>query len=113
MVTVGMNYEVLPGKEHAFEQVFERVVAIMESLPGHDETHLYRAVSSERAYLIVSRWSDRAAFDAFTKSERFLKVTDWGKEQILAARPRHEVYGSEPPAPPPPAEPPRCPMGHG
>ena len=100
MVTVGMNYDVLPGKEQAFEQVFGKVVEIMKALPGHDETHLYRAVANDRAYLIISRWSNRAAFDAFTKSERFLKVASWGKEQILATRPRHEVYGSDEASPP-------------
>lgn len=95
MVTVGMNYEVRPGKNEAFEQVFEKVVEIMQSLDGHQDTQLYRAVKNPQSYLIVSRWSDRGAFEAFTKSERFLKVADWGKEQILAARPTHEVYGAD------------------
>ena len=98
MVTVGMNYEVLAGKNDAFERVFHKVVEIMNTLDGHQETQLYRAVLNPQAYLIVSRWSERAAYEAFTKSEQFLKVTDWGKEQILAARPTHEVYGGESPS---------------
>lgn len=93
MVTVGMNYEVVPGKEQAFESVFARVLETMKSLPGHGDTHLYREVGNPRMYLIVSRWSDRAAFEAFVASEQFRKVADWGKSQILAGRPRHEVYG--------------------
>jgi heme-degrading monooxygenase HmoA len=110
MVTVGMNYEVLPGKEQAFEKVFDRVVEIMNALPGHEETHLYRAAENDRAYLIISRWSNRAAFDAFTKSERFLKVASWGKEQTLATSPRHEVYGGDEASPP--GLPSGCPVAH-
>lgn len=107
MVTVGMNYEVLAGKESAFESVFDSVLGLMKSLPGHEETQLFRAVASPQSYLIVSRWRDRGAFDAFIKSPQFLKVTEWGKSQVLAGRPRHEVYGDEPS---PPAG--RCPVAH-
>jgi heme-degrading monooxygenase HmoA len=93
VVTVGMNYEVLRGREHAFESVFARVLEIMKTLPGHADTHLYREVGNPSMYLIVSRWRDRAAFEAFLASEQFRKVADWGRSQILAGRPRHEVYG--------------------
>jgi heme-degrading monooxygenase HmoA len=92
MVTVGMNYTVLPGKEAVFERAFEQVLAVMGEMPGHTESHLYRDVSSANSYLIVSEWSDKAQFDAFIKSEQFARVTNWGKEQILAGRPRHQVY---------------------
>ena len=95
MVTVGMNYEILAGKEAKFEQVFESVVELMKTLPGHEETYLYKGVKNSQMYLVISQWSDRASFDAFTKSERFAKVVDWGKEEILASRPKHEVYGDE------------------
>ncbi|MCG3128422.1 MAG: hypothetical protein CHACPFDD_03310 [Phycisphaerae bacterium] len=95
MVTVGMNYDVLAGKEAAFETMFDAVLTLMKGLPGHEETQLFRAVVSPQSYLIVSRWSDRAAFDAFVKSPQFQKVTDWGKSQVLAGRPKHEVYGEE------------------
>lgn len=93
MVTVGMNYDILPGREAEFERVFAGVLGVMRETPGHTETELYKSVASPQKYLIVSRWSDRTAFDAFISSERFRKVADWGKEQILAGRPRHEVYG--------------------
>lgn len=92
MVTVGMNYTVLPGKEAVFERAFTQVLAVMKEMPGHTESHLYRDVADARAYLIVSEWNDRAQFDAFVRSEQFAKVTNWGKEQILAGRPKHQVY---------------------
>jgi heme-degrading monooxygenase HmoA len=98
MVTVGMNYDVIAGKEQEFEKVFGKVHEIMTSLPGHSRSNLYRNVAAPRSYLIVSEWTDRAAFDAFTRSDQFKNVVDWGKEKILSSRPRHEIYGSDQPA---------------
>lgn len=97
MVTVGMNYEVLEGKESPFEKKFALVLDIMAKTPGHQKTNLYKDVFQPRSYLIVSEWETRATFDAFVKSEAFAKVTNWGKENILAGRPKHEVYGQEAP----------------
>ena len=95
MITVGMNYNVIPGKDEQFVAVFTKVLQIMGDMPGHGETHLYRDVYSEHEYLIVSEWTDEAAFDAFIASDRFKGVTDWGKAEILTGRPKHEIYGSE------------------
>ncbi|QOJ13153.1 MAG: antibiotic biosynthesis monooxygenase [Planctomycetia bacterium] len=103
MVTVGMNYDVLPGRESDFETVFAKVLDVMRAMPGHTDTHLYRDVARPGRYLILSEWSDQGAFEAFTRSDRFRAVTDWGKSQILAGRPRHEIYtpgGSNPGAGP-------------
>ena len=94
MVTIGMNYEALPGKEKAFESKFAQVVGALEAAPGHDKSVLYCDVSNKQSYLIVSQWNEAAAFDAFIASDAFKKVTDWGQEHILAGRPKHEVYGS-------------------
>jgi len=92
MVTIGMNYQVLPGKEEVFERAFERVLDTMRESSGHTESHLYKDVAEVNSYLIISDWSDKAAFDGFIRSEAFSKVTNWGKEQILAGRPRHQVF---------------------
>lgn len=94
MVTVGMNYEVLEGKEEAFEKKFALVVGALEAMAGHISTQLYRRVVNPRSYLVVSEWVTRAAFDAFIGSEAFRKTTSWGAGGILASRPRHQVYGS-------------------
>lgn len=93
MITVGMNYKVIPGKDEQFTSVFAKVLTIMGEMAGHGETHLYRDVFSEHDYLIVSEWSDESAFDAFIASERFKNVTDWGKSNVLTGRPKHEIYG--------------------
>jgi len=92
MITVGMNYQVLPGKGQQFEDVFKAVIEVMKAMPGHTTTALYRDVSDASRYLIVSDWNDRAAFDGFIRSEQFRKVANWGKEQILAGRPTHDYY---------------------
>ena len=94
MVTIGMNYEVLDGKESVLENAFKKVVHAMRELAGHSESFLYRDVHEPRRYLIISRWTDKSAFDAFIASDTFRNVADWGKEQVLAARPHHEVYGA-------------------
>lgn len=95
MVTIGMNYAVLKGKESTFENAFRKVVKAMGGIVGHSETHMFRDIDDSQQYLIVSQWSDKSAFDAFIASETFRNVANWGKEQILSGRPRHEAYGGE------------------
>jgi len=97
MVTIGMNYQLIKGKEEEFEKVFKKVMGIMESMDGHGESHLYKDVWDPQSYLIVSQWTKKAAFDAFIASDQFRNVANWGKENILAGRPKHEVYGGDEP----------------
>ncbi|MCH7702039.1 MAG: antibiotic biosynthesis monooxygenase [Planctomycetes bacterium] len=93
MVTVGMNYMILEGKEDAFETVFYKVLAIMEAMEGHKDSKLFHEVRDPQHYLIVSEWHTQDAFEAFTQSDKFKSVVNWGKEQVLATRPHHEIYG--------------------
>ncbi len=95
MVTIGMNYEVLPGKESLFEEKFQAVLESFQEGSGHAVTRLYRDVSDASSYLIHSEWETRDAFITFIRSDAFRAVTDWGKEEILAGRPRHKIYGEE------------------
>ena len=94
MVTIGMNYQVLPGKEEVFEAAFARVLEAIEAADGHDASRLYRGVGGEpnADYLIVSRWGDENAFEDFVASDAFKKVTNWGAANILAGRPSHTTY---------------------
>ena len=94
MVTIGMNYAVLEGKEATFENAFRKVVTAMGGIAGHGDTHMFRDIDDPLQYLIVSQWSDKTAFDAFIASDTFRNVANWGKEQILSGRPRHEVYST-------------------
>jgi heme-degrading monooxygenase HmoA len=93
MVTIGMNYYVIKGKEQVFEDACANVVQTMETIDGHEESQLFKQVSTEEpAYLIVSRWENEGAFSDFVASDAFKKVTNWGKENILRGRPRHTTY---------------------
>lgn len=91
-----MNYEIIKGKEEEFETVFAKVLEVMGKMDGHVKTTLYHGVVDPSSYLIISEWSSKDSFDAFTGSEQFKNVTDWGKSNILASRPKHEIYGAEP-----------------
>ena len=94
MVTIGMNYRVLEGKEDVFEGACRKVLEVMGEASGHDASQIYRRVDGgEHAeYLIVSRWSDEEAFRSFIGSDAFKKVTSWGLTNVLAGRPSHTTY---------------------
>ena len=92
MVTIGMNYEVLAGKEEVFEKAFNSVLAVMNEMEGHSASHLYKDVNDPQSHLIVSDWSSEEAFNGFIQSKKFRDVANWGKENILAGRPSHTVY---------------------
>jgi heme-degrading monooxygenase HmoA len=92
MVTIGMNYSVIPGKESAFENAFKAVITALSKAEGHAESRLYRDVDQSGSYLIMSRWEDEAAYQTFISSEAFRNVTNWGKENILSGRPSHQTY---------------------
>jgi heme-degrading monooxygenase HmoA len=92
MTTIGMQYEVIPGKEREFVDGFIRVLDFLKTLPGHVESHMYEDVQSKGSYIILSRWDNKESFDRFMHSPEFGKVVAWGKAEMLRARPRHTVY---------------------
>ena len=94
MITVGMNYHVLEGKQQDFEDKFASVIEALRAAAGHSNSTLWRDVSDSASYLITSEWSDEQAFTDFIRSDAFRAVTNWGKEQILSGRPQHKIYKS-------------------
>ncbi|MGH7213744.1 MAG: antibiotic biosynthesis monooxygenase family protein [Tepidisphaeraceae bacterium] len=92
MTTIGMHYDVIPGKEEEFERGFVAVIDHLKTLPGHVESHMYEDVQTVGSYVILSQWETKDAFDAFIKSPEFAKVTAWGRAEMLRSRPRHKVY---------------------
>ena len=46
MVTIGMNYSVLAGKEDVFESVCCRVIDLMSTDDGHQDSQLFRRVDA-------------------------------------------------------------------
>jgi len=92
MITVGMNYAVLPGKQAEFEEKFAAVLTALGAADGHTTSTLWRDVADDASYLITSEWSDEEAFSGFIRSDAFRAVTDWGKAEILSGRPQHKIY---------------------
>jgi heme-degrading monooxygenase HmoA len=92
MTTIGMHYDVLPGKEKVFTDGFASVLDVMKSLPGHIESRLYEDVFRKGSYVIFSQWARKEDFDAFIHSEAFRSTVTWGKEQVLRGRPQHKIY---------------------
>jgi heme-degrading monooxygenase HmoA len=92
MTTIGMHYDVIPGKEQEFVAGFLRTLDLLKRLPGHVESRLFEDVESKGSYLILSQWDRKEDFEAFIHSAAFKETTSWGKAQILRGRPRHKVY---------------------
>jgi len=92
MVTVGMNYHVIEGKQQDFESKFAAVLEALKAAAGHTQSTLWKDVADSASYLITSEWSDEQAFASFIQSQAFRDVTSWGKEQILSGRPQHKIY---------------------
>jgi heme-degrading monooxygenase HmoA len=95
MTTIGMHYDVIPGKEEEFEKGFAAVLEHLKKVAGHVESHLYEDVNSTGSYLIFSEWQTHDAFNAFLHSPEFRGTVSWGKAEILRSRPRHKVYSNE------------------
>jgi len=92
MITVGMNYRVIQGKQDDFERKFRAVLHALESADGHVRSSMYRSIDDDCAYLIISEWAEQERFTEFIRSPAFKEVTDWGKAEILTGRPHHTVY---------------------
>jgi heme-degrading monooxygenase HmoA len=95
MVTVGLYYDVLPGKEGLFEEKVDQVMGVLQGNSGHVKSFLYRRVHEPNSYAIISEWSSQDDFTAFVRSDIFKQVTNWGKLEVLQRRPNHKVYGHE------------------
>ncbi|MDB5295538.1 MAG: Antibiotic biosynthesis monooxygenase [Phycisphaerales bacterium] len=92
MTTVGMHYDVLPGKEQTFVDAFLKVIDVLGTTPGHVESRLFEDVARRGSYLIISRWERKEDFGAFVRSDAFKAVVTWGKEEVLRGRPEHKIY---------------------
>jgi heme-degrading monooxygenase HmoA len=92
MITIGMNYQVIPGKEQEFESAFEGVANALNKTVGHEKSTLYKDCKLPGNYLIMSEWVDEGAYQAFVGSDAFRNVTNWGASNILSGRPSHQLY---------------------
>src|SRR4051794_18059263 len=77
MTTIGMHYEVKPGKEEEFKQGFLGVLNLLKTLPGHIESHMYEDIESRGSYVILSQWESKEAYAKFLQSPEFAKAVAW------------------------------------
>jgi heme-degrading monooxygenase HmoA len=95
MTTIGMHYDVIPGKEEEFKSGFLKTIEHLKTVAGHVESSLFENCASAGSFLILSQWKTKQDFEAFIHSDAFKQVTSWGKAEILRGRPRHKVYGND------------------
>ncbi|HQV93904.1 MAG TPA: antibiotic biosynthesis monooxygenase [Anaerolineales bacterium] len=95
MVTVGLYYDVILGKEKIFEEAVDKILELLSKTPEHVNSYLYHRVREPNSYAIISEWSSKDAFSSFVQSDVFRQVTNWGKAELLVRRPSHKVYGHE------------------
>jgi heme-degrading monooxygenase HmoA len=74
------GYGVLPGKAGEFVSAFKGIANALNKAEEHEQSRLYQDCDARGRYLILSRWSDEAAFQRFIASEAFRNVTNWGKK---------------------------------
>ena len=94
MVTLGIDYDVRPGQQEPFEDLARQVLAVLDQVPGHRETRVYRDIFRLHSYLIRSEWASREDLVSFTHSQRFREVQGMGTDLLLGP-PRHEIYVRE------------------
>jgi heme-degrading monooxygenase HmoA len=71
---LAMNrFQVAPGSEHEFEQMWLQRESHLPTVPGFVEFHFLRGPARDDHVLYSSHtvWTDRASFEAWTNSEQF------------------------------------------
>lgn len=74
---IAMNrFQVLPGQESAFEEVWLGRDTHLDAVPGFIEFHLLRGAKQEDHTLYSSHtvWRSREDFEAWTRSDEFRKA---------------------------------------
>ena len=94
---IAMNrFQVKPGSEDAFEQVWINRESYLEDVPGFVEFALLRGPASEDHTLFATHtvWQSRDAFEAWTKSEAFRKAHAGagGNAGLYAGPPKLELF---------------------
>lgn len=71
---IAMNrFQIVPGQEQAFEQVWATRESHLGKVPGFIEFHLVKGPAAEDHSLYATHtvWADRASFEAWTRSDAF------------------------------------------
>jgi heme-degrading monooxygenase HmoA len=74
---IAMNrFRIARGREDVFEELWRKRDSQLDGVPGFREFHLLKGPADEAATLYASHslWESRAAFEAWTKSEAFIRA---------------------------------------
>lgn len=94
---IAMNrFQIIPGQEAAFEQVWTSRDTHLKEVPGFVEFHLLRGPKEEDHTLFASHtiWRSRADFEAWTQSEAFRLAhrNAGGNKPLYLGHPRFEGF---------------------
>jgi heme-degrading monooxygenase HmoA len=94
---IAMNrFQIVPGEEEAFEQVWKTRDSHLDGVPGFVEFHLLRGASEADHTLYASHsvWRSRTDFEAWTRSEAFRKAhaNAGGNKPLYLGHPRFEGF---------------------
>jgi heme-degrading monooxygenase HmoA len=76
-VYIAMNrFRIASGRESVFEELWRKRESRLDEVRGFREFHLLKGPSDETGTLYASHslWESRDAFEAWTKSENFVKA---------------------------------------
>lgn len=96
---IAMNrFQIVPGEEQAFEEVWKSRDSKLDQVPGFVEFRLLRGATTEDATLYASHtlWQDRAAFEAWTQSDHFRQAhaNAGNNKGLYVGRPQFEGFDS-------------------
>jgi heme-degrading monooxygenase HmoA len=76
-VFIAMNrFRIALGREEVFEKLWSERESYLDDVPGFREFHLLRGPSDDQATLYASHsvWNSGSDFEAWTRSESFVKA---------------------------------------
>jgi heme-degrading monooxygenase HmoA len=76
-VYIAMNrFRIARDREEVFEELWRKRDSQLDGVPGFREFHLLKGPSDDSGTLYAShtQWESHAAFEAWTKSESFVKA---------------------------------------
>jgi heme-degrading monooxygenase HmoA len=91
MIHVGFYYDVKPGNEKKFEEIFGQVKTYLTNEEGFVSAVLYRRTDEPLSYLILSEWESIEHYKKFVSSKSFKEVTESARD-ILSRKPYNRVF---------------------
>jgi heme oxygenase (mycobilin-producing) len=73
MITVANRIFVAPDYAEAFEERFRSRARLVDGMPGFISNQVLRPTQPGDPYVVFTLWESRAHFEAWTKSDAFLK----------------------------------------